>query len=60
MACGNNGNLCPRTSYCEYGAYCKRVHPKIREELKKTSTVSVIDAERFIANGSGNKCTEKN
>lgn len=52
----NNGNLCPRETYCKYGAYCERVDPKIRAELIKTSLVSAIDAEIFVANGSGMRC----
>lgn len=53
----NNGNLCPRETYCEYGAYCERVDPKIRAELIKTSLVSAIDVEIFVANGKGMRCT---
>lgn len=52
----NNGNLCPKETYCKYGAYCERVDPKIRAELMKTSSVSAIDVEIFVANGSGMKC----
>lgn len=52
----NNGNLCPREAYCEYGAYCVRVDPRIRVELKKTSSVSKIDVEIFKAKGSGIAC----
>lgn len=52
----NNRNLCPRETYCEYGAYCERVNQKIRAELRKTSSVSAIDIEIFKTNGSGINC----
>lgn len=53
-----NANLCGRENYCKMGAYCAKVHPKIREQLLKTSTVSKVDIEIFKAQGSGAKCTE--
>ena len=46
MACGN-ANLCKKVGYCEMGGYCKKVHPKIREQLLKAKKPSNIDVEIF-------------
>ncbi len=54
-----NANLCKRIGYCDLGGYCKKVHPKVREELLKTRKPTAIDVETFKANGSGINC-EKN
>lgn len=54
-----NSNLCGKENYCEMAAYCTKVHPRIREELLKTSKASAIDVEIFKANGSGRNCKEK-
>lgn len=57
MACGN-ANLCKKVGYCEMAAYCQKVHPKLREEFLKSSTISAIDVEIFKAGGSGRNCTK--
>lgn len=53
-----NANLCRKVGYCNMAAYCKKVHPKLREEFLKGSTASEIDVEIFKANGSGANCTK--
>lgn len=58
MACGKNDNLCKRVDYCKMKAYCQKVHPKLREEFLKSSTVSAIDVEIFKASGNGVNCTK--
>lgn len=55
MACSTS-NLCKKEGYCQMGAYCEKVHPKIRETLLKNSNASAIDVEIFKANGSGKNC----
>ena len=59
MACSKMEG-CQKRGYCEYGAYCEKVHPKIRENLKNTKTQpSYIDVEIFKSRGAGRNCTER-
>lgn len=55
-----NANLCGKTKYCEFGAYCKKVIPGIHKELlKNPNQPTAIKIKIFKQNGSGANCTQK-